>query len=220
VVRSELTVRRSTTRHEGLDADSEPAAYLPQHQPFTSLGAGFARSMTIVVRTDAEAAAMTAAIRGAVARLDPQLPIGMVRAMTDLIDESVAPRRLDFMLVSAFASLALALTAAGLYGVMAYVVAQRTREIGVRMALGATRAQVLTLIFRQAGVLTAFGLVLGIAGALAVTRSMASLLFGVSPSDPIVIAAVSTLLTIVAWAAVAVPSARAAGIDPLLALRE
>ena len=208
------------TRHEGLDADSEPAAYLPQHQPFTSLGAGFARSMTIVVRTDAEAAAMTAAIRGAVARIDPQLPIGMVRAMTDLIDESVAPRRLDFMLVSAFASLALALTAAGLYGVMAYVVAQRTREIGVRMALGATRAQVLTLIFRQAGVLTAFGLVLGIAGALAVTRSMASLLFGVSPTDPIVIAAVSTLLTIVAGAAVAVPSARAAGIDPLLALRE
>ena len=208
------------TRHEGLDADSDPAAYLPQHQQFESLGAGFERSMTIVVRTDAEAAAMTAAIRGAVASLDPLLPIGLVRAMTDLIDESVAPRRLDFLLVSAFASLALALTAAGLYGVMAYVVAQRTREIGVRMALGATRAQVLALMFRQAGALTAFGLVLGIAGALAVTRSMASLLFGVSPTDPIVIAAVSTLLTIVAAAAVAVPSARAAGIDPLLALRE
>ena len=208
------------TRHEGLDADTDPAAYLPQHQRFTSLGAGFARGMTIVVRTDADPAAMTATIRGAVASLDSQLPIGMVRAMTDLIDESVAPRRLDFLLLSAFASVALVLTAAGLYGVMAYVVAQRTREIGVRMALGATRAQVLALMFRQAGALTAIGIGLGVCGALVLTRSMTSLLFGVTANDPLVFASVSSLLAIVAAAAVAVPSSRAARIDPLVALRD
>ena len=208
------------TRHEGLDADTDPAAYLPQHQRLTNLGTGFERAMTIVVRTDADPAAMTAAIRGAVASLDAQLPIGMVRAMTDLIDESVAPRRLDFMLVSAFASVALVLTAAGLYGVMAYVVAQRTREIGVRMALGATRAQVLALMFRQAGALTAVGVALGVGGALVLTRAMRTLLFGVSAADPVVFASVSSLLIVVAAAAVAVPSSRATRIDPLAALRE
>jgi len=176
--------------------------------------------MTIVVRTDADPAAMTAAVRGAVASLDAQLPIGMVRAMTDLIDASVAPRRLDFMLVSAFASVALVLTAAGLYGVMAYVVAQRTREIGVRMALGATRAQVLALMFRQAGALTAVGVALGVGGALVLTRAMRTLLFGVSAADPVVFASVSSLLIVVAAAAVAVPSSRATRIDPLAALRE
>src|SRR5439155_18487422 len=92
------------TRHEGLDADTDPAAYLPQQQPFTSLGAGFERAMTIVVRTDADLAAMAGTIRRAVAGLGAQLPIGMVRSMTDLIDESDASRRPDFLLVSSFAT--------------------------------------------------------------------------------------------------------------------
>jgi ABC-type antimicrobial peptide transport system permease subunit len=103
--------------------------------------------------------------------------------MDDIIGESIAPQRLNFVLVSAFAFVALVLTAAGLYGVMAYVVAQRTREIGVRMALGATRGQVLRLMFQQAGTLTGIGIGLGIAGALLLTRSMTSL-FGVSAADP------------------------------------
>ena len=116
--------------------------------------------------------------------------------------------------------MALVLTAAGLYGVMAYVVAQRTREIGVRMALGATRGQVLAMMFRQAGGMTAMGIGTGIAGALALTRSLATLLFGVSATDPPVYVGVSVVLALVALAAVAVPSARATRIDPLLALRE
>jgi putative ABC transport system permease protein len=208
------------TRHEGLDADADPAAFLPQRQGFFNLGNGFERTMTLVIRTGSDAASLTALLRTAVASIDPQLPIGIVRAMDDVIGDSVAPRRLNFVLVSAFACVAVVLTAAGLYGVMAYLVAQRTREIGVRMALGATRNQVLGLMFRQAGVMTAVGIGLGVAGALLLTRSMASLLFGVSTADPLVYAAVSALLAAVALLAVAVPSSRATRIDPLLALRD
>ncbi len=207
-------------RHEGLDAEAEPAAFLPQLQGFFDLGTGFERGMTLVVRTSGDAASMSSLLRRSVASIDPQLPIGMARPMDDLIEESVAPRRLNFVLVSTFALVALVLTAAGLYGVMAYVVAQRTREIGVRMALGATRGQVLAMMLRQAGAMTAVGIGLGVVGALVLTRSMTSLLFGVSATDPLVYLGVSTLLAAVALLAVAVPSSRATQIDPLLALRE
>jgi predicted permease len=207
-------------RHEGLDANADPAAFLPQHQRFSSLGNGFERAITLVIRAAGDAASLTSLVRTAVAGIDAELSIGMVRPMDDLIDESVAPRRLNFVLVSAFAFVALVLTAAGLYGVMAYVVAQRTREIGVRMALGATRAQVLALMFRQAGTLTAIGIGIGVGGALLLTRSMTSLLFGVSAADPLVYAGVSALLAAVALAAVAVPSSRATRVDPLTALRQ
>ena len=208
------------TRHEGLDAETDPAGYLPQHQVFLSLGNGFERTMTVVARTSGDAASMTSVLRTAVASIDPQLPIGLVRPMDDLIGDSIAPRRLNFVLVSAFAFVALVLTAAGLYGVMAYIVAQRTREIGVRMALGATRRQVLGMMFRQAGMMTAVGIGLGVGGALLLTRWMQSLLFGVSAADPLVYLGVSALLAAVAIVAIAVPSSRATRIDPLLALRD
>jgi putative ABC transport system permease protein len=208
------------TRHEGLDADADPAAFLPQRQGFFSLGTGFERTMTLVIRTGSDAASLTSILRSSVASIDPQLPIGLVRPMDDLIGDSIAPRRLNFVLVSAFAFVALVLTAAGLYGVMAYVVAQRTREIGVRMALGATREQVLAMMFRQAGAMTAAGIAIGVGGALLLTRSLRSLLFGVSAADPVVYLGVSALLTAVAIVAVAVPSSRATRIDPLLALRD
>ena len=208
------------TRHEGLDAEADPAGYMPQHQVFSSLGSGFERTMAVVARTSGDAASATAILRTAVAGIDPQLPIGIVRPMDDLIGDSIAPRRLNFVLVSAFALVALVLTAAGLYGVMAYVVAQRTREIGVRMALGATRRQVLAMMFRQGGTMTAAGVGLGVAGALLLTRSMRSLLFGVSAADPAVYLGVSALLAAVAIIAVAVPASRATSIDPLLALRD
>jgi len=208
------------TRHEGLDAETDPAGYLPQHQVFLSLGNGFARTMTVVARASGDAASMTSILRTAVASIDPQLPIGLVRPMDDLIGDSIAPRRLNFLLVSAFAFVALVLTAAGLYGVMAYVVAQRTREIGVRMALGATRQQVAAMMFRQAGAMTGVGIGLGVGGALLLTRSMRSLLFGVSAADPLVYLGVSALLAAVAMVAIAVPSSRATRIDPLLALRD
>jgi len=208
------------TRHEGLDAETEPAAYLPQHQRFLSLGNGFERTATLVIRTTGDAAAMAPLIRSAVANVDPQVPIGIVRRMDDVIGESVAPRRLNFLLVSAFAAVALLLTAAGLYGVMSYLVTQRTREIGVRMALGATQRQVLALVLRDAGTMTVLVIGVGIAGALVLTRSMTSMLFGISAANPVVYLATSLLLAAVALIAVAVPSSRATRVDQLSALRD
>ena len=207
------------TRHEGLDAEADPAAYLPQRQRFLSLGAGFARKVTLVVRTTGDAAAAPL-IRTVVAQVDAQVPIGLVRGMDDLIGDSIAPRRLNFVLVSAFAAIALILTAAGLYGVMSYLVAQRTREIGVRMALGATRGQVLQLVLREAGSMALVGIAVGVGGALLLTRSMTSMLFGVSATNPLIYVSMSLLLALVSLLAIAVPSSRATRVDPLSALRD
>jgi ABC-type antimicrobial peptide transport system permease subunit len=140
--------------------------------------------------------------------------------MEDVISASVAPRRLNLWIVGAFAIMALVLTAAGLYGVMSYLVAQRTREIGVRMALGASPSSVLMLMLRQAGTMMVLGIGIGLAGALALTRALGSLLFGVTATDPAIYGGVSLLLAVVALLAVTVPSSRAAGIDPLSALRD
>lgn len=208
------------THHEGLDADADPATYLPQHQLFAHLGAGFERTVTVVMRSSNDAAANTSIVRSTVSSVDPQLAIGIVRTMQEVIGDSIAPRRLNFVLVSAFALVALVLTCAGLYGVMSYTVVQRTREIGVRMALGASGRQVLGIIVVQAGRLTMAGIGAGVAGALALTRSMSSLLFGVSAADPLIYAAVSALLAAVALVAAAVPASRATRIDPLAALRD
>jgi ABC-type antimicrobial peptide transport system permease subunit len=140
--------------------------------------------------------------------------------MDHTIAESIGSRRLTLQLLSGFAVVALLLTAAGLYGLMAYVVAQRTREIGVRMALGASRRTVLGLIMRQAGAWTLVGMGLGLLAASALARYVSTLLFGVSASDPAIYAAVCLVLALVAFAAVSVPSWRATRIEPLAALRE
>jgi putative ABC transport system permease protein len=207
-------------KHSGLDVEIEPEAYIPHRQGFTSLGTGFARAMSIVIRTTSDTASTAAALLAVVHGIDPLQPLGIVRSMDDMIAASVAPQRLNLVLVSAFAVVALVLTAAGLYGVMSYLVTQRTREIGVRMALGATRGQVVGLVIRQAGKMTLVGIVCGVVGALLVTRSMTSLLFGISAANPLVYAGVTVLLALVAMAAVAVPSTRATRVDPLIALRD
>jgi len=155
-----------------------------------------------------------------VKEIDSSQPVGVVSQMDTLIERSVSARRLNLWLVSGFAIVALVLTGAGLYGVMAYLVAQRTHEIGVRMALGASPASVLTLVLRQAGVMTLVGIAIGLAGAAGLSRFIAGLLFGVSATDPSVYAGVSIVLAVVALLASAIPSSRATRVDPITALRE
>ncbi len=175
-------------KHDGLDAETTPEVYMPFQQNFTALGTGLIRGLSVVVRTSADESAIAPLMRSAVAGVDDQQPVGQIRTMDDLIAQSVAPRRLNLMLLVVFALVAVTLTAAGLYGVMAYLVTQRTREIGVRMALGATPSSVLGLVLRQAGVMTSAGILIGLAGAYALARYLASLLFNVSAADPMVYA--------------------------------
>jgi len=204
-------------KHASLDVDAEPEAYLSYRQSnFETM----TRFMTIVVRTRSDAAMMAPLLRAVVNELDADQAIGAVAQMQTLIDRTIAPRRLNLWLVSGFAFVALVLTGAGLYGVMAYLVAQRTHEIGVRVALGATSARVLALVLHQAGTMTALGLAIGVAAALAASRFLAGLLFGVSATDPVVYLAVGLVLAAVALLSIAVPLLRATRIDPLIALRE
>ena len=207
-------------KHEGLDTESTPEVYMPYQQEFTALGTGLPRGLSVVVRTSGDVESIAPLLRSAVASVDAQQSVGLIHPMDDLIAQSVAPRRLNLLLLSVFALVALTLTAAGLYGVMAYVVTQRTREIGVRMALGATPGSVLGLVLRQAGVMTAAGILIGLAGAYAFARYLASLLFHVSAADPTVYAAVSAVLAAVAFLAIVIPCSRATRVDPLTALRQ
>jgi putative ABC transport system permease protein len=206
-------------RHGGLDARLEPEAFMPLAQGFDELGRALERGLTIVVRTRPEVASPGALLRSAVAAVDPQQPLGTVRPMEHLVAESVAPQRLNSVVLGAFALVAVVLTAAGLYGVLACLVGQRTREIGVRMALGASQRQVAWLVLGQAGVMMSSGIAVGLAIALALSRSLTSLLFGVSPVDPSVYVGVSVLLAGVGALAAAVPCVRASRVDPLTALR-
>ena len=208
------------TRFGGLDAPAEPEVYIPLAQGFTALGTALERNLTLVVRAAAGAPPLAPILRGAVAGVDPQQPIGPVRPMQDLIATSVGPERLNSMLLGAFAVIAVILTAAGLYGVISYLVGQRTREIGVRIALGASRRQIIALVLRQAGAMILAGTGIGLLGALGVTRALGTLLFGVSPTDPVIYASVAGVLALVALAAVATPASRATRVDPLVALRE
>jgi putative ABC transport system permease protein len=203
-------------KHQRLDLAANPEAYVPYLQPGV---AGDARGMTVVVRSRSDAATLAPLMRAAVQELDRDQPVGAIRDMEDVVGDSVAPQRLNLLLVAAFAMVALTLTAAGLYGLMAYLVAQRTHEIGIRIALGASRGNVLALMLRQAGGMTLAGIALGLAGALGLAHWLTTLLFGVSAADPVVYVAVSAILAAVAFVAVTVPSLRAMRVDPLNALR-
>jgi putative ABC transport system permease protein len=207
-------------RQMGLNIEPEPEAFIPMRQVFTPLGDGLQRTLTLMIRTTGDPLAMAPAIRTVVTAVDPQQPLGLVRTMDQMITESVGAQRLNSVLVSAFAIVALLLTAAGLYGVMAYLVAERTREIGVRMALGASSRQVVAMVLGQAGVMMVIGIGIGVAGAVLLSRAIGSLLFGVSALDPRIYAAVTILLAVVALGAAAVPSLRATRIDPLVAMRD
>jgi len=177
------------------------------------------RGMAVVVKTTTEPAAMLATMRQQVSQLDPALPILGIHTMREIRDNNVAPERLNLGLLGGFAALALILAITGLYGLLAFTVTQRQREIGIRMALGAQRTDVLRLVVQRGMILTGLGLAVGWIGSFGMTRFISSLLYEVSPTDPLTFVLVSLVLTGTALLACYVPARRAARIDPMVALR-
>ena len=199
-------------KQDALDSESRMAVYFPHLQVP-------ARAMNVVVRGDVDPAGLTVAVRKEIRELDADLPIYNVRTMEDRVAESLARRRFAMLLLTLFAALALGLAAVGVYGVIAYLVNQGARELGIRLALGATPRAILMLIVRQGLIVAVSGVSLGLAAAFALTRFMQSLLFGVNARDPLTFASIAGLLTLVALAASAIPARKAARIDPMVSLR-
>jgi putative ABC transport system permease protein len=204
-------------RQNGLDVPPDPELYFAYAQ--VPVEAPFFWPQHLVVRTVGDPTSFAPAIRSAVWDVDPDQPVSNVRTMNDVFTEELVSRNTQMILVGTFAGLALLLASVGLYGVLSYTVAQRTAEIGVRVALGAQRADVIRGVVRTALVLGAVGIALGIAGALGLTRLLESFLFGVTATDPATFAGVAALLLLVSLVASYVPARRAAGIDPISALR-
>jgi putative ABC transport system permease protein len=199
-------------RNRSLNLESKPAYYVPQTQVPLS-------QMVVVIKTVGEPHSLISAATKEVAAMDQDLPVFAVKSMDEYLSASVAAPRFSTTLLSIFAAVALVLTVVGLYGVMSYSVAQRTNEIGIRLALGAQSRDVLLMVVKQGSRLILLGLVIGLAGAYALTRLIESLLFGVTAKDPFTFAAVAVLLAIVALLACYVPAWRATKVDPMEALR-
>jgi predicted permease len=199
-------------RDSDLTQQVQPGIYLPHTQRPS-------RQMSLVLRTGTDPMRLVPAVRREVQGLDPDLPIFNARTLEQMVGESVSQPRFYMLLLAIFAATALALSAVGIFGVMSYMVAQRTREIGIRMALGAAPRAVLRMVVGGAVVLALLGVGLGLVGALAGSRLLAALLFGVSPTDPTTLASVAAILTGVAIAASYLPARRAVRVDPMVALR-
>jgi predicted permease len=177
------------------------------------------RGATLIVRTTGEPRAFAESVRKAILELDSEQPVSNVRTLEEVVARSVGDRRLTALLLGLFACAALALAAVGLYGVVAYAVVQRTREIGIRVALGANRHDVVLLMLRQGMILVVLGLGLGIAGAFGLTPLLRNLLYEVKPADPLSFIVVSLVLLLVALVASWLPARRASRVDPMIALR-
>jgi putative ABC transport system permease protein len=197
-------------RHRGLDLDLRQTVYFP------SLRFGYSN---LVIRTATDPASLAGAVRKEVAAIDPNQPLANVKTMEQWVSESVAQPRLRTLLLGVFSAVALLLSVVGIYGVMSYAVAQRTHELGIRMALGARAGDVLGLVIRQGMKLALCGVAIGLAAALALTRLIKDLLFGVRAADPMTFGAIALLLTGITLLACYLPARRATKVDPLVALR-
>ena len=200
------------TKTGALDAESGAQLYVPHAQDAAW------NFMALVIRTAGDPASFATTLRREVQAIDKDQPIYAVRTMDDVVMNSLGTRRVSMQLFAVFAGAALLLAALGIYGVMAYSVTQRTQEIGIRMALGAQKSDVLGLVIRQGMTLTVIGVVVGLVGAFALTRLIASLLFGVAATDPLTFVAIPLLLLFVALVACYLPARRAARLDPITAL--
>ena len=203
-------------RERGLDLAMKPAVYVP----FTQTGMDFFIPSEIAISTSRDPLSLSNELQQAVWSLDPEQPVANIRTMDQIVDDELAPRTQVLRLLGAFAGLALGLAALGIYGVLSYVVSLRTREIGLRMAIGASHWDIVRGMLGYCARLTGVGLAVGIAGAMAATRLLSTFLFGISPLDPLTFGGVSAALAVVAFGASLVPTRRAAAVDPILALRE
>ena len=199
------------TRQLGLDSPPRPEMFFPSRSQFPNLA--------LIVRTAGDPLRMASAVTAQVSAIDKDQPVHDVLAMDHIVDDTISQRRFNMLLLAIFAATALVMAAVGIYGVLAYAVSRRTREIGIRMALGAQTRDVFQLIGGEGFVLVLAGIGMGLAGALALTRLMSSLLFGVSPTDAATFAAVPAVLGAVALLACYLPARRAARVDPTVALR-
>ena len=203
-------------RHNGITDVIKEKFYVPHTQWHKSVGNPI-RGMSLVVKTQGDPNALAGPVRRAVRGMDPSLPVADVRTMDDVVSATLSAPRFTGMLLGVFAGLALALSAIGIYGVLSYVVSRRTREIGIRVAIGAGRAQVLRLVLGSGVGLSLVGIVIGLAVAASLSRLMTTLLHDVQPGDPATFAAVAVILTAVAIAASLVPAWRATRVDPVRA---
>jgi predicted permease len=199
-------------KHRNLEGDSRVQYYLPHAQLANS-------NMFLAIRTSGEPTALTGAVRSVIHGLDKDLPIFRVTAMEQLVADSMAQRRFAMTLLVIFAGVALVLAAVGLYGVISYSVTQRSHEIGIRMALGAQGRDVVRMVVRQGMGLAIIGVTIGLAGAFALTQLMATLLFGVTASDPLTFVIIAASMTLIALVACFIPARRATKVDPMVALR-
>jgi putative ABC transport system permease protein len=204
-------------KHGGLDREARPEMYVPYLQPL--LPDWGVPPMFLVVRSGTKPSNLISAVRGVVKELDRDQPVYGAATMEQLLSRSTQQRRFNMTLLAVFAALALILAGVGVYGVMAYAVTERAREIGIRMALGAQASDALKLVIRQGMRLTLIGVALGLIGAFTLTRLMKNLLFDVKPADPLTFIAIALLLTVVALLACWIPARRAAKVDPMIALR-
>ena len=199
-------------RWGGLASSAQPTTYFwfPQDP---------GRQLTIVAHTVPDPVGMANVIAAEVGAIDPNQPVAEIRSMRDLIAADLAERRFAMLLLASFAAAALLLAAIGLYGVMAFGVSQRTREIGIRVALGAEPGRVVRLVLQRGMLLTGIGLAIGTAAALALGRVMTGLVYGIAPNDPLTLLSVVCVLSAVAMLATYIPARRAASVDPIVALR-
>ena len=204
-------------KNEGIMEEVRESILLPLANP--AFATGWQRHMTLMVRTPADPTALAGMLRSAISNVDSKLTVYNVRTLDQVVSDSVAGPRFVTLLLGLFAGLALALAAIGIYGVISYSVAQRTQEIGVRMALGAEAGSVLRLVMRQGLLLAVVGIGVGMAAAAAATRALSSLLYEVSRTDPLTFGSVIVFLVVVAMLASYLPARRASRIDPMVALR-